>query len=232
MSPATQRRDGFDGAAALTRSLLGWGVVAGVFYLVVGTTLALTREGFDITRYPLSLLMLGDFGWIQRLNLILTGLMTLAAALGFTRAMRGPKAGVWAGVLVGGFGTCLVAGGIFAPDPMPGFPAGAAPSEPSLSGMLHFAFGGIGFLLLAAAPFVVARWCARRRETSLAVYSRISGVVIVAGFASGAVLPTPRLGVLSLWIVVLAIWAWLATASVHLYRTLPNPDAAVATLDP
>lgn len=231
MSRTTQRCDGFDGAAALTRSLLGWGVIAGVFYLVVGTALALTREGFDITRYPLSLLMLGEFGWIQRLNILLTGLMTIAAALGFTRAMRGSNAAIWAGVLIGGFGTCLIASGVFPPDPMPGFPSGAAPSGGSASGVLHFAFGVTGFLLLAAAAFVVATWCARRRETSLAVYSRISGVIIIVGFASGAVLPTQQLGTLSLWIVVLAIWAWLATASVHLYRTVPHPDAAT-TLDP
>src|SRR5690606_16609679 len=44
----------FDGAAAVTRSLLGYGVVAGVFYLVVGVVLGMTREGFDFGRHPLS----------------------------------------------------------------------------------------------------------------------------------------------------------------------------------
>lgn len=40
---------GFDRGAAVTRSMLGWGVVAGPFYIVFGLILALTRPGFDLT---------------------------------------------------------------------------------------------------------------------------------------------------------------------------------------
>lgn len=87
-SSTTRNEDGFDSAAAVTRSLLGWGIVAEPFYLVVGLVLALTRPGFDLSRHQLSLRMLGDGGWMQTTNLILSGLMTLAAALGFRRALR------------------------------------------------------------------------------------------------------------------------------------------------
>ncbi|MEQ7128003.1 DUF998 domain-containing protein [Actinopolymorpha sp. B11F2] len=225
MTSTSQLNERFDRTAAVTRSLLGWGVVAGPFYLTLGVVLALTRDGFDITRHPLSLLMLGAYGWIQTLNLALTGLMTMAAALGFTRAMRRSGGTSWAGILLGAFGVCLVASAIFAPDPMDGFPEGASTSEVSPGGILHFAFGAVGFLLLAAATFVVARWCARRRETTWAWWSRISGIVVVVGFFSGAVMPSLELGVLTLWIAVLAIWGWLAAASIHLYRTVPHPDA-------
>lgn len=62
MESTTRNAEGFDSAAAVTRSLLGWGVVAGPFYLVVGLVLALTRPGFDLSRHQLSLLMLGDGG--------------------------------------------------------------------------------------------------------------------------------------------------------------------------
>ncbi len=54
---------GLDSSAAVTRSLLGWGVVAGPFYVVVGLVLALTRPGFDLGRHALSLIALGDLGW-------------------------------------------------------------------------------------------------------------------------------------------------------------------------
>jgi hypothetical protein len=225
MSSTSEQRDGFNTASAVTRSLLGWGVVVGPFYLVAGLVLALTREGFDFAQHPLSLLMLGELGWLQALNLILSGLMTIAAALGFMRAMRGSRAAGWAGGLIGGYGICLIASGIFPPDPMAGFPPGATPSEPTTSGMLHFAFGAIGFLLLVAACFVVAAWCARREETSWAWYSRASGAVVVLGFAAGGFMPSPVFAVVLLWIAVVAIWAWLAAASVHLYRTVPHPDA-------
>ena len=45
--------DDLDTGAAVTRSLLGWGVVAGPFYVVVGLVLALTRPGFDLSTHAL-----------------------------------------------------------------------------------------------------------------------------------------------------------------------------------
>jgi len=84
--------NGLDRAAAVTRSLLGWGVVAGVFYLAVGVAQGLTRDGFSFTEHALSLLMLGEGGWVQSANLIVSGAMVVAAAVGFMRAMS-PKRG-------------------------------------------------------------------------------------------------------------------------------------------
>lgn len=207
----------------MTRSLLGWGVVAGVFYLVIGVVLGLTRDGFDFAVHPLSVLMLGDWGWIQRVNIILSGLMVLAAAIGMTRAMAPMRRSRWAGALIGILGGCLVASGIFPPDPMADFPPGSAPAV-TVGGLLHFAFGGFGFLMLAIATFVVAGWFARAGSTTMAWCSRAAGVIIVLGFASNAVL-----GVVGLWIAVVAIWAWLGAASAVAYRTVGPPDGATGT---
>ena len=96
--------EGFDTRAAVTRSLLGWGVVAGVFYLVTGVGQGLIREGFSFTDHALSMLTLGDFGWIQTASLGLTGLMVAVAAVGFTRAMKQARGATAAGVLLAFFG--------------------------------------------------------------------------------------------------------------------------------
>ncbi|AYY12600.1 DUF998 domain-containing protein [Actinobacteria bacterium YIM 96077] len=217
--------DGFDRSAAITRSLLGYGVIAGPIYLVVGVILGIVRDGFDFSQHALSLLMLGDFGWIQKLNIIVVGLMVIAAATGFARALRGSRIASWAARLVGGYGACLIASGIFPPDPMAGFPDESSSEDGTVSGVLHLAFGAIGFLVLAIAAIMIARWCTGRGETRLALYSRLSALVIVAGFLAGAALATETPGVLALWIAVVAGWAWLATTSIHLYRTIPHPDA-------
>lgn len=222
---AVGRGDGFDGAAAITRSLLGWGVVAGAFYLVTGIALGVTRAGFDFGRHALSHLMLGDLGWTQAVNLILSGLMTLAAAFGAGRAMRGSRGATAASALVGIFGVCLVASAIFPPDPMAGFPEGSTSNEVSLSGLLHMVFGGIGFLCLAVAAFVVAGWFARRGESRRALYSRGTGIVVAVGFVAGAAFSAGTLGVVLLWVAVVAGWAWLAVTSLALYGTVPHPDA-------
>src|SRR3954469_22985302 len=98
----------------VTRSLLGYGVLAGPFYVTVSLAQALTRDGFDLTRHSWSLLANGALGWIQITNFILTGLMTVAAAVGLARAVPQSR---WAGRLVGVYGVSLVAAGLLRADP-------------------------------------------------------------------------------------------------------------------
>ena len=52
-----------DPAAAGTRSLLDYGVLAGACYLVVELAQARTRDGYDLTRHDQSLLANGPYGW-------------------------------------------------------------------------------------------------------------------------------------------------------------------------
>ena len=201
-------------AVHITKSLLGYGVLAGPFYVVLSLTQAVTRDGFDLTRHPWSVLANGDTGWIQTTNLIITGLMVLAAALGMRRLLRGGKGGTWGPALIAVFGLGMVAGGFFPADPVPGFPVGAAaPAEPTTAGMLHFVCGGIGFLCFIAACFVIARRFAGR---GWATYSRVTGVVFLLAFAGLAA--GPGVGIIAFTIGVLAAFAWLATTSVRLYR--------------
>src|SRR3954447_22494687 len=74
-------------AARITRSLLGYGVIAGPFYVAVSLAQALTRDGFQLDKHSWSLLENGNLGWIQVTNFIVTGLMTVAAAAGLRRAV-------------------------------------------------------------------------------------------------------------------------------------------------
>ncbi|MDA2811346.1 DUF998 domain-containing protein [Nocardiopsis sp. RSe5-2] len=216
---------GFDRGAAVTRSLLGWGVVAGAFYLAVGITLGLTSTGFDFGRHALSLLMIGESGWVQTANLILSGLMVLAAAAGVWRATaHGPRRAPAVSLLVGVYGLSLIGSGLFPPDPAAGYPQGAAEGTVSASGLLHLAFGGVGFLSLAVAAFLAAAWFARRGASGLRLLSLGCGTVVALGFIGGAALSTGTAGVVSLWAAVVAGWVWLAAVSAALYRTVPHPD--------
>jgi hypothetical protein len=205
-------REGFDAGAAVTRSLLGWGVVAGPFYLVFGLVLALTRTGFDLTRHPLSALLLGPGGWLQAVNFILTGIMVAAAAVGFARAPLG-RGGRVAGILLGVYAACLVLSAIFPPDPVAGFPPGVTASASTI-GILHLAFGGIGFLALGTAALVAGG----------SALLRAAGVVVILGFLGGAALSPGGAGVALLWVAVVVGWAWLAAASVRAYRVVPHPE--------
>jgi hypothetical protein len=141
----------------ITNSLLGYGVIAGPFYVVVSLAQALSRDGFRLDTHSWSLLANGPSGWIQIANFILTGLMTVAAAVGLHRALAPGRGHVWAPLLIGVYGLSLIGAGVFRADPAQGFPAGA-PDVPAVSwhGMLHFVVGGIGFLCLVVAAFILA----------------------------------------------------------------------------
>src|SRR5581483_2877484 len=146
------------GVGMTNKTLLRCGAIAGPLYVVVGLAQALTRPGFDITKHAWSMLTLGELGWIQIANFIVTGVLVLAGAVGLRRAM-GTKA---APILVGIFGASMIGAGIFRPDPAQGFPAGAPEVAPmSWHGMLHFMLGGIGFLCLIVACFLIARRLSR-----------------------------------------------------------------------
>ena len=208
-------------ATRVTRSLLGYGVLAGPVYLVAGLAEALTRSGFDLTHDDLSLLANGPLGWVHMTLLVLTGLMTVAGAAGLRRALGGAPGGTWGPRLVGAYGLGLVAAGLMVADPANGFPRGTPPGPAahlSWHGMGHLAAGGAGFACLVAGCFVVARWFTWHGRPGWAVYSRATGVAFLAGFAATASGSDSPAAVLAFWAAVTAAMAWLSAASVYAYR--------------
>ncbi|HET6562924.1 MAG TPA: DUF998 domain-containing protein [Marmoricola sp.] len=212
-----------DTPAAVTRSMLGWGVLAGPIYLVTGITLALTRDGFDLTEHALSLLMLGDGGWMQRTNLLLSGLLCLVAAIGISRAVAYDSTHTRAGALVAVFGVGMLGSGAFAPDPMHGFPAGME-EVVTASGILHMVFGLVQFLSLTAAGITLARWSSRRGDDRHSIGSRALALTALVGFLGGAALGQHPLGIALLWVAVLAAYGWIATTCLYLWGVVPHPD--------
>src|SRR5215204_6296089 len=190
--PASSTTTGPEAEAActpqerVTRSLIGYGILAGPFYIVVSLIQAVVREGFDLSRHEWSLLANGSWGWIQVANLVLTGLMVVAASVGYRRRMTSGVGRSWAPRLLAVYGVSLVAAGIFTADPMSGFPVGTPdgpPLAPTLHGVLHIVAGGIGFLALIAATFVLARRFRGERRPRRAALSALVGILFLAGFA-------------------------------------------------
>jgi Protein of unknown function (DUF998) len=78
------------------RALLTCGVVAGPLYVVVALLQVLVHDGFDLSRHPLSLLSLGDWGWIQITNFVIGGLLAIGFAIGLGRVLPPGRGGTWA----------------------------------------------------------------------------------------------------------------------------------------
>src|ERR687887_1032495 len=104
MRPAGTASDTPPWHVRVTKSLLGYGVIAGPLFVGVSLAQALTRDGFDLTRHAWSLLANGDLGWIQVANFTLSGAMLVAFAVGLRRTLRGGRGQSWAPRLLGTFG--------------------------------------------------------------------------------------------------------------------------------
>jgi hypothetical protein len=216
-----------DPASRKTRALLGYGVIVGPIYVVVSLIQAFTRQGFDLARHPASILANGGPGWIQVSNLIVAGAMTVAAAVGLQRVLRGRVGATWGPRLVGAYGISLAGAGVFRADPTDGFPIGTpdGPGPVSWHGLLHLAVGAVGFLALVAACLVIGGGFAATGERGWATYSRFTGVMFLLGFlgiaaGSGAHPAT----VLGFWVAVILAWGWLSALSAHFYRLTDRRD--------
>ncbi|MEV6874415.1 DUF998 domain-containing protein [Amycolatopsis sp. NPDC051128] len=200
-------------ATSSTRTLLTCGILAGPGFVLTGVLQGLTRDGYDFTRHPASVLSNGDLGWLQITNFVVPGLLTIAAAAGIRRVLPGR----WGPRLLAVYGLSLLGAGVFRADPQDGFPLGTPagpPASVTWHGTLHFVCGGIGFAALIAACFAIGSHLTPAR----AWYSRISALLFLAGFAgvaSGSTSPAVTLG---FWAAVAIAWTWLATTSAHLTR--------------
>jgi hypothetical membrane protein len=200
-----------------SRSLLRFGIIAGPFYLGLGLIQAMVREGFDLTRHPLSVLANGPGGWAQTLNFVLTGAMVIAAAVGVKRTLAPKPGGVSGALMI--YGLSMVAAALFPADPVDGFPVGTPegmPTSISTRGMLHFVFGALAFTSLGVAGLLAARrfWQSAR---GLATLSLGAGLLVLGGFFGGFMIP--GIGTLGIWASVVVGWAWLMALSLQLQRT-------------
>ena len=212
-------------ADRITKSLLGYGVLAGPLYVVSVAAQAAFREGFDPTRHAASQLANGDFGWIQVATFLISGAMTVAAAVGMRRALGAGRASAWASALIGLYGAGLVIAGLVRADPSDGFPPGTPPgmSDPTWHGLVHFAVAGVAFSCLVAGCLVVAGQFSRDREGGWAWFSRVTAALFAATFIYMASGTGGAAAILSFTAAVVLVWAWLAAVSVKLYRAVGHP---------
>ena len=197
-------------AGVSTRALLTAGVVAGPLYVAVWLGQAFTRDGFDITRHPASLLANGGPGWIQTTNFVVSGLLSIAAAVGLRRTLTG-RGRTWAPRLVTAYGVGLLLAAIFPADPAAGFPVGtpADYAEISTRGMGHFVAGSIGFSGLIAACLVVAAHYRSIGNRALARFSTITGILFFAAFAGLSAGAGSRPTIIAFDLAVTLAWTWL-----------------------
>lgn len=200
----------------ITRALLTCGVVAGPLWVGVVVLQMLIRPGFDIRHHAVSALSLGDLGWLQQTNFIVAGLLVVAGAVGFRRALRGGRAGTWGALLVGIYGLGLVAAGIFSTDPVNGFPPGSTTSSQlSVHSLLHLLVSSIAFLsLIVASAIVFARRFAGLGQRGWAAYSVATGAYFLVTWIGLVMTGDTFTAVpIAFALAVALAWTWLSVVA-------------------
>ena len=207
-----------------TSGLLWAGFVGPILFVGVFLVEGVTRPGYDSVRQFVSLLVLGDGGWLQVANFVVGGLLVAGFGVGLRRAWADGRGARWAPRLVVLVGFSLVVCGVFVADPALGYPPGAPaglPLETSWHAGIHY-LGALGvFVGLPVAAAVAARHAPTERARTWAVYSLASGGIMLLGWLATFVLAGPdgTLAIAGLLqrIAVVAGFQWLvATAAIEL----------------
>src|SRR5438067_5947607 len=136
--------------SVLTRRLLQAGAISGPLFIVVVLIQAALRPGFDLRVHLISLLSLGDFGFVQVANFALCGALCLLLAVGIWRLLRRGPGGTFGPIFTALHGALLIVVAFYVTDATNGFPPGApAPTTPTPSGIVH-AFGALWVFLTNA----------------------------------------------------------------------------------
>ncbi|MFD1544114.1 DUF998 domain-containing protein [Nonomuraea guangzhouensis] len=207
-------------------------MIGGPLFVIAFLIEGATRAGYDPLRHPVSSLALGPYGWTQIANFVVTGLLMLLFAHGQRRALHAAgRRSTWGPLLVGTYAIGLIGAGVFVTDPVGGYPPGTpVQGVHTWHGDLHdFPFSLLVFAALAAACFVFARRFAGWGERGWAVYSAVTGVLVVIGFflSGQAFSQVDGLGGLLQRLTIAAGWGWLTLLAIHL-RTLDRMDEIIS----
>jgi hypothetical membrane protein len=175
------------GVVPSTRSdLMLWAALAGIVGPVLFTLGFLTQEQlrrgeYDPISEVVSALEAGAHGWIQQVNFVVLGVLTMIFAVGLHRGLAPSRAGIVGPVALFISGAANVLGGIF---PLREDAAGATydPGGHQIAGTLFFASSFIALIALSRRCAADPRW------------RNIAGWVLAAGVL--AALSFPLMGAL------------------------------------
>jgi hypothetical membrane protein len=211
-----------------TRLLLRCGAVAGPLFVLVVLGQDYTRPGFDPRIHLLSLLSLGDFGWIQVANFVGAGVLNVLYAIGLRRRLQPGRAAAAAPILITIYGIGLIAVGFFTTDPNLGYPPGAVtPTGPTPHGAIHALGGLVIFLSLAGALLAFGRRFWSRGDRGWALYVVLTAILLLAVFF-GTISNSEwmarglRLGTLVGWLAASAVAVQLLGSSEPASRRAPS----------
>ena len=209
-----------------TGLLLICGALAGPFFTVLWFITGLNHANYDPMRHPISSLAIGESGWTQVTNFIITGILTLALAFGLRSALGSRGGSKWGVIWITAIGIGFLGAALFVADPMNGYPPGTPLllMQPTVIGRLHRLFSALVFFGIPGAAFSLGSLFAKNGEQAWATYSRVTAIAFIVmfvltsiGFAQ--VEPFVKYAGLLQRITLLIGLAWMTLLPIHLLKS-------------
>ena len=210
--------------------LLWCGLAGPVLFVVALLVEGAIRQDYDSARMFGSLLSIGDQGWQQVTNFVISGLLIVLFAFGLRPVVRNGPASRWGPIMIGAVGLGLIGAGVFVTDPALGYPPGAplglgTDRPPSWHGGLHLLASLFVFVGLSLACFIFAQRFRSSADRPWTVYSRASGVGMLGFFVAAMAGASGSAGLDSVagWLQRASIsigFAWIAMLALRYTRAL------------
>jgi hypothetical protein len=140
------------------RLRLWYGLIGAGLFNLIAVVESILRPDYDASQQSVSALSLGQWGWIQMISFNLFGVAIISTVTAWRRILAGGRGAKSYPILTLLIGTSLILCGIFKQDPAPGYdPENLALTAPTLTGLTHLLFAGIGALSSVASLLVMAR---------------------------------------------------------------------------
>jgi len=205
---------------AMDRILLLAGVAAGLLFFIVPTIEVFRRPGFNIQRHAISVLSLGEGGWIMKSVFIICGVLTLVCAVGIYMELARGRGGFVAPLLIGVYGAGLLLAGFFDAPAGMGFPPGTPEDQAPVmttSAILH----SVGFMVansaLIVSCFVFALHFLHEKQILWAAVSLAAGLALPALVGLG--ITTIIAPGIAFYCAAMLGWLWLGGTILQ----LPQP---------
>lgn len=211
---------------AVPTPLLLWFSLGTVGSLLFTTTYVIegaTRSGYDAWAQAVSALSLGPGGWVQQVNFVVFGLMSISTAVAARWLLKGGVGATWYPIIRTIEGLGLVMDGFFSQDPN-GYPAGIITTTPTFHAVIHqiFAFViitsiAVGYVILAPRMAKEPGW---RGWAAFSVITGIWTIAFIAIFGTLTSQHSPIAGIFerlspalaTIWGIIFLARLWTGTA--------------------
>jgi hypothetical protein len=213
-------------AIITTNFFLFCGSIACPLFITAVIIEGAARPDYNSFLYPLSSLSIGDSGWAQISNFIITGILLILFSFGLRQVFGSPKVKFRGHLLIMLVGIGLTGAGIFVTDPIYGYP----PNKPIVlrqftwHGHLHDGFSLLVFIFLPWACFTFRKRFIKTNKQGWAIYSGLTGFAMIVTF----VLASMGFKQVALFVnfaglfqrlCILTGLAWITSLSIHLLHS-------------